>query len=694
MPRTKKTLKDELELPLRRSSRNKQPDITPVKPKFVTASTASTASSSSSSSGSGSGSSASSLFDHVATNLDTPLSTPISEDSSSSDEKGLNVTNNGKFVPSSNVLKPSKPLGTSVPKRSSPAVKSSKSLIRPKPFVLLSRLDDDGLSGRLRGLRLEDPPSPASRASGRRKSRLAAEENLDSFKLGARSSQLHGKGEARDVMPSSEATSWREKDISLDSDTDASKDLQSSNPGKITPGSSKEKKSKAPPSNTIQIGDESEEATKSSSSSNDSDSPVIEEHGEEKAALSKPRKSHIRLKSATTYRDEIPASLASLSRSAATKVPESTQDSPESHKLRRRSTGSLDAAGGASSTSVDALLVDGEPLAKGRRAKPTKSPTTRRRTASTIRPKTIMNTEQVYPNLEGYATFKMDQESLMPKILEAIRGKPVSKYDRLRAIRVSFDNMWKTWVDISKKPPRTPAVEEDGYIYIFRSKPDAFPGKKYVKIGKTQQTPEKRKRQWEQGCKFEFIHIEDKKDKRFLYYHAVERIIKAELYNERRKYKCNKCGKRHDLELGQDSVRSTKTEHGEWFEVSEEKALEVVNKWRDWVIENKPYKPDGSLRARWLWKCTAGSFWMNGTEDDWIDWRKFGSVDTFRCLLNHLMKWLGGVVPPMIEVLMAPGAIFGLALVWYFSAWGFTFGSCVAFLATVFVLVYFWFVLY
>jgi hypothetical protein len=248
--------------------------------------------------------------------------------------------------------------------------------------------------------------------------------------------------------------------------------------------------------------------------------------------------------------------------------------------------------------------------------------------------------------------------------------------------------MWKTLGDTSAKQPRTPACEDDGYIYIFRSKPDAFPGKKYVKIGKTKQMPEKRRRQWELGCKFEFIHIKDKNDKRFLHYHAVERIIKAELYNERRKYKCYKCKQEHELELGQDGVRSTATEHGEWFEVSEEKALKVVKKWRDWVIENDPYKPDGRLRARWLWKCTAGSFWMNGTEDDWNDWRKFDSVEIFRCVSNHLMKWLGGVLPPMIEILMARGAIFGLAIVWYFYAWGLNVGSFVAFLAAVFVLVY------
>jgi hypothetical protein len=135
----------------------------------------------------------------------------------------------------------------------------------------------------------------------------------------------------------------------------------------------------------------------------------------------------------------------------------------------------------------------------------------------------------------------------------------------------------------------------------------------------------------------------------------------------------------------------TPTEHGEWFEVSEEKALEVVNKWRDWVIKNEPYRPDGTLHARWMWKCATGSFWMDGTEDDWIAWREYNWLEILKCVLHHFKMWLEGVSPLVMELLMAPGAAFGLALVWYFWAWGLNFGSCVTFIAAVFALMYFWF---
>ena len=138
-------------------------------------------------------------------------------------------------------------------------------------------------------------------------------------------------------------------------------------------------------------------------------------------------------------------------------------------------------------------------------------------------------------------------------------------------------------------------------------------------------------------------------------------------------------------------MRRTPTEHGEWFEITEEKALEVVNKWRDWVIKNEPYRPDGSLRTRWEWKCKAGSFWMNGTEADWIAWREFNLVENFRCVSMHLKKWLEKFIPPLMQILMAEGAIFGLALIWYFWAWGFNFGSCFALLGVVCIPVYFLF---
>jgi hypothetical protein len=417
-------------------------------------------------------------------------------------------------------------------------------------------------------------------------------------------------------------------------------------------------------------------------------------HYNEEAALSPRRAPYKRSASMNTTLNQGSGPHASpAARISTSKKPSSeTTASSKSHKFRRRSTGSLDAVERASpSTSQTLALVNNRPELETAATEPANIIGTAGRKKSRRPRRIVQNRERGFPNLEDFNTPKKSQKSLKPKILEAIRGKKLSKYARLRAIRLRVDNMWKAWSDAPKKLPRSPTTEDDGYIYIFRSKPDTFPGPKYVKIGKTKQKPEKWIDKWKGQCKFDFIHVEDENDKRFLHYHAVERIVHAELYNERRKYKCNKCKRPHHLEVGEGSVLSTPTEHGEWFEVSEEKALEVVNKWRDWVIKNEPYRPDGTLHARWMWKCATGSFWMDGTEGDWIAWREYNWLETLRCVLHHFKMWLEGVSPLVMELLMAPGAAFGLALVWYFWAWGLNFGSCVTFLAAVFVLVYFWF---
>lgn len=42
--------------------------------------------------------------------------------------------------------------------------------------------------------------------------------------------------------------------------------------------------------------------------------------------------------------------------------------------------------------------------------------------------------------------------------------------------------------------------------------------------------------------------------------------------------------------------------HEEWFEVTEKHALEVVERWRGWLIQQQPYWMDGKLRGIWIWK--------------------------------------------------------------------------------------------
>ena len=688
MSQTNRPLKDNntsnenLDFGLRRSFRNKMLQTTPRRPKLDTSSTAS-----SSGSGSSTSSRASSVFDRTLKSPGTPLTPPILNESYSSGEKGRNVTKNGISEPlklRENALKLG--IAFATPSSVTPAPILTTSQMKAKPLENRSFEEDDELLTKLMDLTIDDPPSPSAIALSKRRNRPAIEPRDNYFYSTSKATQLDHKSKDRDVSRLSEGASGM-----LVPKTVSPKNVRSSNVSKATSSSSKEKYSETLPVITFQSGDEVGDVAGPIGGRRQS-SPTSEKRHNEEAALSAPQTTHRRSVSMPTTSDD---GSESQSISATTIVHGSTHPGQEattpskSHKLRRRSTGSLDAVRRTSTSTVEHLtLGDEEPEHEITPPEPSKRSTTSKRRSSHVRGQKGQNTEQKFPDLEDYNTSKLDQGSLKPKILEAIQGKRMSKLARLRAIRHRLDNMWKAWSGTSERVPRDPASEDGGYIYIFKSKADAFPGPRYVKIGKTKQIPERRRRQWELQCNFEAIHVKDDKDKRFVHYHAVEKIIHAELYNKRRKYLCNECKKFHYFKLGKNSSKSTQTEHGEWFEISEDEALQVVNKWRDWVIDNEPYRPDGTLRTRWVWKCAAGSFWMNGTEEDWAAWRKFHWFETLRCVLHHLKQWASRVLPLVIEILMMPETIFGLALMWYFSAWGFNIGSFVICLSGVFALVY------
>lgn len=206
---------------------------------------------------------------------------------------------------------------------------------------------------------------------------------------------------------------------------------------------------------------------------------------------------------------------------------------------------------------------------------------------------------------------------------------------------------------------------DEGFIYIFKS--NAYPG--YVKIGKTKQEPEKRISQWKKQCKLPFtcIHVLDPNDKSFRHYGIVEELVQAELWNERRKFKCKGCGKGHQFSQQGDATedeseqemtnatedepqqvnrrgrkpkpkqekkspkknqleqeKKTLREHKEWFEITEERALEVVEKWRSWIIKCHPYTRRGVLTPFWKWKYQQA---MKSGEIDWVKWRSPGWLE-------------------------------------------------------------------
>ncbi|KAN0092234.1 T5orf172 domain containing protein [Hyaloscypha variabilis] len=641
----------------RRSSRIKERKTPSSQPNSIPAPQASNSSSNSSLC---SRSSADSTFDSVVKGPETPP-TPSTPENMHSKEKKSQIPRKGtprQFLFQENTLNGKISRPTSALQTSSPSSAASQPGIEPSKYPALQ--DVDLLSSELEHLTLKDTDPPYSPTlSTRAVIRSALESKSDYFTPMGNEGKLDNKGKDKDVSLSrpSEGTGNISDPIPSASETSTFKSLPGPNVGKRKQSSNNKKQCPSPQG--LRAG---------------------------KSASLVPQKDHKRSTSMHIpgdKRSEPVLNTVAAIAPTSTRSSGSASTSARSHKPRRRSTGSLDVPVGTPLSNLQSA-IEGD---KGPRPKSASAELSNGSGQS-------QNKQPVYPDLEHYHEHKETLKSLKPIILDAIRGKILSKYARLQAVRRDLDNSWKAWTNPSSKTSKTPTVEDEGYIYIFRSKPDAFPGRRYVKIGKTKQPIEKRRTQWTGKCHFEFIHVKDSNDKRFLHYHAVERIIHTELYNERRKYKCNNCTHFHQLEVGQASVQSTPTEHGEWFEISEERALQVVNKWREWVIKNEPYRHDGTLRAAWLWKCSLGSFWMNGTEEDWVLWREFNSSQSLKCILHYFRKWLGDISPLVMDLLMMRGAIFGLALVWYFWAWGFNFWTWVVLLTAVSVLVYLCFTSY
>ena len=224
-----------------------------------------------------------------------------------------------------------------------------------------------------------------------------------------------------------------------------------------------------------------------------------------------------------------------------------------------------------------------------------------------------------------------------------------------------------------KSKPAAASTLKHGYIYIFKS--DRFSG--YVKIGSTVEAPDTRIKQWETKCKFKAIRIVDQYDTAFKFCRIVEQIVHAELYNEQRKFYCYECNMAHRLKMtdkkmatGGTGLDLRPTEHGEWFEIPESKALKVVNKWRDWVIHQQPYREDGTLLSSWVWKYEMGTKWMKGTEAEWEFWRYFGWLDSFRFTLHEFNNWLGEVFPLLQKLVNVRGSFIVLATGFYLGTAG------------------------
>ena len=142
---------------------------------------------------------------------------------------------------------------------------------------------------------------------------------------------------------------------------------------------------------------------------------------------------------------------------------------------------------------------------------------------------------------------------------------------------------------VMQKPLSDKKEPDKGRIYTLRML--SHPG--YVKIGRTENTILKRKKQIDACFPYGLEIINEDDHCKSPNHTRIEALVHAELQNHRRYFKCpcrrKARGKLHECE-GNDGM----TQHGEWFQIDEDKACEVVNRWRKWMSMD-PYS-DGNLR--------------------------------------------------------------------------------------------------
>lgn len=119
--------------------------------------------------------------------------------------------------------------------------------------------------------------------------------------------------------------------------------------------------------------------------------------------------------------------------------------------------------------------------------------------------------------------------------------------------------------------------EKEGTFYLFRGLGLGQNG--LVKVGYTIDIVS-RKKQLETQCG---LHLELIWSTTVEHCKRIEKLTKLDLDHLCRPWQCDKCPQ----------------EHTEWFQIEEEKAIEIAKKWISWLHKQKPYRRNKKLKAIW-----------------------------------------------------------------------------------------------
>ncbi|KZF26947.1 hypothetical protein L228DRAFT_22507 [Xylona heveae TC161] len=169
-----------------------------------------------------------------------------------------------------------------------------------------------------------------------------------------------------------------------------------------------------------------------------------------------------------------------------------------------------------------------------------------------------------------------------------------------------------------------------GYIYAFEL-PD-HPG--YIKIGREFERGHRIPAQ-SRSCYGLVKRIPDERVWKTPYVARAEQLIHSELSRCRMRYKCSNC------------KRERNTFHREWFLINRNEAFQVIDRWRDWLNEERPYGKDGRLTARWnkrLSSCRRGNVGLTENTRDRF-WKKcLRKRNKLECVLEYVKDCLEAAV--------------------------------------------------
>lgn len=141
---------------------------------------------------------------------------------------------------------------------------------------------------------------------------------------------------------------------------------------------------------------------------------------------------------------------------------------------------------------------------------------------------------------------------------------------------------WRFCEDLNQRDYKRDFKTGSVYIYSRRSSPG------YVKIGWTSKSVDVRLAEWSE-CGY--TPIELFRVTGVPYAQRVETLTHHELIKEwRREQPCQGCRMKKQKQI----------RHQEWFEVSHERAIEVLSRWAELFQKANPYELSGSLKSEWV----------------------------------------------------------------------------------------------